>query len=97
MVERKRLTRLELLQDDPRYRPARDAEYTEIKTLGWKKACGCATDETMPCIVLDPFGGAGTTGMVAKRLRRDYVLIELNPAYVEMAQRRIDAEPQPML
>jgi DNA modification methylase len=39
--------------------------------------------------VLDPFGGAGTTGLVADRLGRDAVLIELNPEYAEMARRRI--------
>ena len=39
--------------------------------------------------VLDPFGGAGTTGLVADRLGRDAVLIELNPEYAEMAERRI--------
>jgi DNA modification methylase len=39
--------------------------------------------------VLDPFGGAGTTGLVADRLGRDAVLCELNPAYAEMAERRI--------
>jgi DNA modification methylase len=39
--------------------------------------------------VLDPFGGAGTTGLVADRLKRNAVLIELNPAYAEMAERRI--------
>jgi|SRR5215831_10718455 len=39
--------------------------------------------------VLDPFAGAGTTGLVADRLERDAVLIELNPDYAAMAQRRI--------
>jgi len=39
--------------------------------------------------VLDPFGGAGTTGLVADRLRRDALLIELNPRYVDMARKRI--------
>jgi DNA modification methylase len=39
--------------------------------------------------VLDPFGGAGTTGLVADRLQRDAVLIELNPEYARMAERRI--------
>lgn len=39
--------------------------------------------------VLDPFGGAGTTGLVADRLGRDAVLIELNPEYCEMARHRI--------
>lgn len=39
--------------------------------------------------VLDPFGGAGTTGLVADRMGRDAILIELNPEYAEMAERRI--------
>jgi DNA modification methylase len=39
--------------------------------------------------VLDPFGGAGTTGLVADRLGRDAVLIELNPSYVNLIEDRI--------
>jgi DNA modification methylase len=39
--------------------------------------------------VLDPFGGAGTTGLVADRLGRDAILIELNPDYAAIAERRI--------
>lgn len=39
--------------------------------------------------VLDPFFGAGTTGLVAERLQRDCIGIELNPAYAEIARRRI--------
>jgi len=42
--------------------------------------------------VLDPFGGAGTTGLVADRLGRNAILIELNPEYAEMARRRIKAD-----
>lgn len=42
--------------------------------------------------VLDPFGGAGTTGLVADRLQRNAVLIELNPAYAAMAERRINGD-----
>ena len=42
--------------------------------------------------VLDPFGGAGTTGLVADRLGRNAVLIELNPEYAVMAERRIHAD-----
>lgn len=38
-------------------------------------------------IVLDPFGGSGTTGAVAARLGRKYLLIELNQSYVDMALR----------
>jgi DNA modification methylase len=39
--------------------------------------------------VLDPFSGAGTTGLVATRLGRNYIGIELNPSYIEMANNRI--------
>jgi DNA modification methylase len=39
--------------------------------------------------VLDPFGGAGTTGLVADRLQRHAILVELNPDYAAMAAGRI--------
>ena len=38
---------------------------------------------------LDPFGGAGTTGLVADRLGRNAIMIELNPEYAAMAEQRI--------
>ena len=43
-------------------------------------------------VVLDPFGGAGTTGVVAQRLGRRFLLIELNPKYAAMADARITKE-----
>lgn len=58
-------------------------------------------DLIIPCIkagcpeggvVLDPFGGAGTTGLVADRLGRDAILIELNPEYAEIARKRISGD-----
>jgi hypothetical protein len=66
-------------------------EAASTRTLGWKPACKCDCAETKPAVVLDPFGGAGTVGLVAKQLLRDYLLIELNPKYVAMAQSRLDA------
>ena len=45
--------------------------------------------------VLDPFNGAGTTGLVAAKLGRDYVGIELSPRYAAMARERIAAEVPP--
>lgn len=39
--------------------------------------------------VLDPFGGAGTTALVASRHGRNAILIELNPAYAAMAEKRL--------
>ena len=44
-------------------------------------------------IVLDPFAGAGTVGVVAKRWGREFVGCELNPEYAELAEKRIDAAP----
>ncbi len=49
---------------------------------------GCPVGGT----VLDPFGGAGTTGLVADRLQRNALLIELNPDYAELARTRICAD-----
>lgn len=57
-------------------------------------------DLVEPCIlagcppggmVLDPFGGSGTVGQVAEALSRDSILIEANPAYVDLAEKRINA------
>lgn len=47
-------------------------------------------------VVLDPFGGAGTTGLVADALDRNAVLIELNPDYAAMARDRIVAATGPL-
>jgi DNA modification methylase len=58
------------------------------ETIGWRSACTCNA-KAVPCTVLDPFGGSGTTGLVADRLQRSAVLIELNPTYAAMATRRI--------
>lgn len=39
--------------------------------------------------IIDPFGGAGTTALVADRLQRNAVMIELNPEYSELARARV--------
>jgi DNA modification methylase len=41
-------------------------------------------------IILDPFAGSGTTCVVAKKLGRNYIGIEINPEYVEMAKKRLE-------
>jgi site-specific DNA-methyltransferase (adenine-specific) len=43
-------------------------------------------------VVLDPFGGTGTVAIVADRLRRDAVFVDLNPEYAAMAARRFVAD-----
>tara|TARA_R100001163_G_scaffold64054_2_gene57375 strand:+ start:4691 stop:5563 length:873 start_codon:yes stop_codon:yes gene_type:complete len=49
---------------------------------------GCPVNGT----VLDPFGGSGTTGIVANNHNRKAVLIELNSEYIEIARQRIEEQ-----
>lgn len=75
------------------FREAHFATFPEDLIVPMVKA-GCPPDG----VVLDPFMGAGTTGLVARKLQRNYLGIELNPAYVEMARKRIgEIEKQPVL
>jgi DNA modification methylase len=60
-------------------------------TTGWLPSCTCHA-ETRPCVVLDPFSGAGTTALVADRLGRDAVGIDLSHQYVEMTRERLTAD-----
>ena len=46
------------------------------------QSCECDA-EAVPATCLDPFSGAGTTGLVADRLGRDAILIELSPEYAD--------------
>jgi DNA modification methylase len=55
----------------------------------WEQACDCDTDETQPGVALDPFAGAGTTCLVAKRLGRRFIGIDISEEYVAMAQSRV--------
>jgi DNA modification methylase len=56
---------------------------------GWSPSCECNAP-TEPQTVLDPFAGSGTTGIVAARHGREFVGIELNPQYAQMAGESID-------
>lgn len=76
-----------------------------VSTTGFRGAHFAVFPEKLiePCIlagcpeggtVLDPFTGSGTTGVVAKRLGRNFVGCEINPDYAKMAADRIAAEPE---
>ena len=61
-------------------------------TTGWKPTCQCeGNDGSGRGIVLDPFFGSGTTGVVAEKHGRQWIGIELNPEYVEIAKKRLEA------
>lgn len=59
-------------------------------TTGFEPTCACehTQDETLPCTVLDPFGGSGTTGEVALNNGQNAILIELNPEYKKFIDER---------
>lgn len=69
-----------------------DGEIPQTHTVGWQKACKCEADAVVPCTVLEPFSGSGTTLITAKKLGRRSVGIELNPEYAAMSVRRIERE-----
>lgn len=67
--------------------PFKDAHFATFPTEIPRRAivAGCPVGGT----VLDPFLGSGTTALVADRLQRNAIGIELNPGYAEMAEKRI--------
>lgn len=69
---------------------------TAVPTVGWEPTCKHEAGPTVAAVVLDVFGGSGTTALVAERLGRHAVLCELNPEYVALAARRI-REAAPLL
>lgn len=62
----------------------------ERKTVGWKPSCRCPdAGPAEPAVVLDPFAGSGTTGVVALRYGRRFLGIELNAEYRALAWERL--------
>ena len=55
-------------------------------TLGWSD---CGHDNYRTGVVLDPFGGSGTTGAVAQGLGRDAILVDLDERNLDLARERI--------
>lgn len=64
--------------------------YAQV-TTGWQPTCTCNA-AVIPCTVLDPFGGAGTTALEADRQGRHAISIELNPDYSQLGQDRVSSE-----
>jgi hypothetical protein len=66
-----------------------------VRSAGWEPGCRCGAG-TLSAVVLDPFSGSGTTCLVARRLGRRALGLELNTAYVEASRERLRAD-QPLL
>jgi len=67
-----------------------EADYYRGITIGWTD-CGCNAGWEGG-VVLDPFIGSGTTALVALRLGRKFIGIDINPKYCEMVRKRIEPE-----
>jgi DNA modification methylase len=63
----------------------------DTTTTGWQPQCSCDAG-VVPCVVLDPFLGSGTTLLVADQLGRDGIGVELSPEYARMAEKRITSD-----
>jgi DNA modification methylase len=61
------------------------------KTLFWRADCKCEAGDPIPSTVLDPFGGSGTTVMVATKLRRIGIGLDLDPRNAALEARRLAA------
>lgn len=79
--------------DDPREMPQKIIKEGIFKTIGLTN-CGCG-EGFESGIVLDPMCGSGTTLAVAKKLRRNYIGIDIVPAYVKMSIERLESTPEP--
>jgi DNA modification methylase len=67
--------------------------HVSTKTVSWIPTCKCGEDTgVVPCIVLDPFMGSGTTALVSKKHGRNYVGIELSQKYIEIADKRLQTD-----
>lgn len=64
------------------------AEHPDIDR-GWAATCQCNCTDVVPCVVLDCFSGAATTGLVALKHGRKYLGLELNADYIAMSHKRL--------
>lgn len=60
----------------------------QVTTTGWAASCSCNA-AVVPCVVLDPFAGSGTTCLVARRLGRRSIGIDLSEEYLRIALKRL--------
>jgi len=77
------------LQGGGETRDIRRGPCLKVETTGWQPTCPCDNEGKGRCLVLDPFAGSGTTGEVALKHGRDYLLIELNSDYEKLIRGRL--------
>jgi len=79
----------DLIKGQQKSGTSRTADY---KCIGYTD-CGCNAGFEGG-VVLDPFSGAGTTAVVAKKQGKQYLGIELKQEYIDMANKRINKIPE---
>ncbi|OHD25082.1 MAG: hypothetical protein A2Y38_02735 [Spirochaetes bacterium GWB1_59_5] len=67
----------------------------QVATKGWQPTCECPAHEPERSVVLDPFSGSATTGLVALQLGRNYVGLDLNEKYLPLALARLEGRAAP--
>ncbi len=67
------------------------------ETTGFRPTCPCDAGEPVPAVVCDPFVGSGTTALVAQKLGRHAVGVDLSEEYLKMAAKRLEGLPLPLL
>lgn len=68
---------------------SKHAPQPERKDLGFFPSCSCNAGDSIPDVVLDPFGGSGTVAQVATMHRRDAIICELNPESIPLIHERL--------
>jgi hypothetical protein len=68
-------------------------DYKPPATLGWRADCDCPEHDPIPCTILDPFAGSGTTLLVARKLGRSAIGLDLSITYLkENATKRLELD-----
>ena len=79
-------------RDKPSRMNSKDMISLTKEDNGFVKQCKCDTDKTEQDRIIDPFGGSGTTALVADRHNRDATVIELNEEYIDIAKKRLEGD-----
>lgn len=78
------------------YAGGHDDNLRNAITIGWAPGCTCDAGDPVPCVVLDPFLGSGTTVMVAKELGRKGIGCDLSAEYLALAVKSVIAAQPPL-
>lgn len=70
---------------------------SKVRQVGWRPSCTHTDAEPVPCVILDPFCGSGRTGVVARKLGRHFIGIDLNESYLNLSRAQIGAVQPPLV